>query len=73
MVPFLPLSLSLSYRMVKVRALFDYDGTEEGDLSFMADDTIITSSIDWAAGGWVEGTNGSRSGVFPSNYCTLIK
>ncbi len=58
--------------MVKVRALFDYEGTEKGDLSFMADDTIITSSIDWAGGGWVEGTNGSQTGMFPSNYCLLI-
>ncbi len=59
--------------MVKVRALFDYEGAEEGDLSFMAEDIILTYSVDWANGGWVEGTNGSRKGMFPSNYCILMK
>jgi hypothetical protein len=60
--------LSYPHRQIAVRALFDYEATEEGDLSFSIDDIIFTDKSTWAADGWLEGTFNGMRGMFPSNY-----
>ena len=46
-------------------AMYPYDSTEPGDLSFQAGEMVVVSKKD---GDWWTGTIGSRTGVFPSNY-----
>lgn len=50
----------------RAKALYDFHGTEQGDLSFQAGDTIqITGEEDEM---WWRGTLDGRTGIFPSNY-----
>ena len=51
-------------------ASYDFAGTEEGDLSFNADDIINVISTD---GEWWKGSLGGATGIFPANYVKLQK
>lgn len=53
---------------VRVRALYDYDATQDGDLSFGAGDMIITDGGAFSGDGWVSGTCHGNTGIFPANY-----
>lgn len=53
---------------VRVRALYDYEATQEGDLSFLAGDIIVTDGGAFSGEGWVTGDCDGRSGMFPANY-----
>lgn len=53
---------------VRVRALYDYDATQDGDLSFVAGDMIITDGGAFSGDGWVSGTCHGNTGIFPANY-----
>lgn len=66
--PPLPSSRSGASPLTKVRALYDYNGQQEGDLTFKKDDIITVikrtkSQDDW----WTGELNGKR-GLFPANY-----
>ena len=48
------------------RALYSYEGQQEGDLSFNADDHIIVfEALD---NGWWRGCHGDNEGWFPATY-----
>lgn len=57
---------------IEVRALYDYEATQEGDLSFNMHDIIITEQASWTPDGWLLGTCGDRTGLYPSNYTERI-
>lgn len=53
---------------VRVRALYDYDATQDGDLSFSAGDMIVADGSAFSGDGWVSGECHGRTGIFPANY-----
>jgi len=53
----------------RAKALYDFTGQQQGDLTFSAGDTIVLTKQD---GNWWTGTVNGRTGVFPSNYVELI-
>ncbi|TPX77174.1 hypothetical protein CcCBS67573_g01546 [Chytriomyces confervae] len=50
----------------RVKALYDFEGQRDGDLSFRAGEEIIV--LQKNANDWWNGRIGSREGVFPANY-----
>ncbi|XP_013878187.1 intersectin-1 [Austrofundulus limnaeus] len=46
-------------------AMYTYESTEQGDLSFQQGDIVLVSRKE---GDWWTGTVGGKTGVFPSNY-----
>jgi hypothetical protein len=46
-------------------ALYPYQSTEAGDLSFQQGEVILVVKKE---GDWWTGTTGDRQGIFPSNY-----
>uniref|UniRef100_A0A4W3J9C7 Intersectin-1 n=1 Tax=Callorhinchus milii TaxID=7868 RepID=A0A4W3J9C7_CALMI len=46
-------------------AMYTYESSEPGDLTFLQGDLIIVTKKD---GDWWSGTAGDKTGVFPSNY-----
>eukprot|EP00611_Tribonema_gayanum_P020880 TRINITY_DN3901_c0_g1_i1.p1 TRINITY_DN3901_c0_g1~~TRINITY_DN3901_c0_g1_i1.p1 ORF type:complete len:386 (-),score=91.32 TRINITY_DN3901_c0_g1_i1:129-1286(-) len=57
---------------IRVRALFDFEAAQPGDLNFKAGDIIITESAQWGMDGWVNGICNGQTGQFPSNYTERI-
>jgi len=55
---------------IKVRALFNYTGVEDTELSFKEGDLITVTYKDES--GWWEGELAGRVGVFPSNHVDVI-
>ncbi len=54
-----------------LKALYDYDPEEEGELQFKSGDEIVVTHRDDS--GWWTGTNPAGAiGVFPANYCTDV-
>lgn len=53
---------------IRVRALYDYEATQDGDLSFVAGDIIVTDGSTFSGDGWVSGTCHGETGIFPANY-----
>lgn len=54
----------------RVEAVYDFDGQEEGDLSFKIGAVIeVTGKEDDM---WWHGTVAGRSGIFPSNYTRAL-
>lgn len=53
---------------VRVRALYDYEATQDGDLSFLAGDIIVTDRGAFSGDGWVSGDCHGKTGIFPANY-----
>ncbi|XP_028938168.1 intersectin-1 isoform X2 [Ornithorhynchus anatinus] len=49
-------------------AMYTYESSEQGDLTFQQGDVILVTKKD---GDWWTGTAGDKSGVFPSNYVRL--
>uniref|UniRef100_A0A8C8SE41 Intersectin-1 n=1 Tax=Pelusios castaneus TaxID=367368 RepID=A0A8C8SE41_9SAUR len=49
-------------------AMYTYESSEQGDLTFQQGDMILVTKKD---GDWWTGTLGDKSGVFPSNYVRL--
>uniref|UniRef100_G3UMC3 Intersectin-1 n=1 Tax=Loxodonta africana TaxID=9785 RepID=G3UMC3_LOXAF len=49
-------------------AMYTYESSEQGDLTFQQGDVLLVTKKD---GDWWTGTVGDRSGVFPSNYVRL--
>lgn len=54
-----------------VRAKFNFQQTNEDELSFSKGDVIHVTRVE--EGGWWEGTHGGRTGWFPSNYVREVK
>ncbi|KAJ8607551.1 hypothetical protein CTAYLR_009495 [Chrysophaeum taylorii] len=57
--------------MIEVKALYDFDAVQSGDLAFKTGDVILTDEATFNAaggGGWINGELAGKSGVFPSNY-----
>uniref|UniRef100_A0A8C3TUB8 Intersectin-1 n=1 Tax=Catharus ustulatus TaxID=91951 RepID=A0A8C3TUB8_CATUS len=52
----------------KYIAMYTYESSEQGDLTFQQGDLILVTKKD---GDWWTGTLGDKSGVFPSNYVRL--
>ena len=52
---------------VPVRALFDYDGTEDDELTFKAGD-ILTRLSEKDEQGWCNGRFGGKVALFPGDY-----
>ncbi|KAJ3013764.1 hypothetical protein HKX48_005531 [Thoreauomyces humboldtii] len=57
--------------MTHARALFDCDGDTPQELSFKAGDSI-TDVRPAPDAGWLVGTLGSKTGLFPGNYVMLV-
>ena len=55
----------------KAKALYDYNGTHDYELSFAAGDTITVTQEDPATGWWTGECNG-KVGPFPGNYVERI-
>lgn len=53
---------------IRIRALYDYDATQDGDLSFRAGDMIIADGASFSGDGWVSGECEGNIGIFPANY-----
>jgi len=53
------------------RALYDYEGQKEGELSMKVGDLITVSSRD--EDGWWEGTLAGRFGQFPASYGRVFR
>lgn len=54
-----------------VRAKFNFQQTNEDELSFARGDVIHVTRVE--EGGWWEGTLDGRTGWFPSNYVREVK
>ncbi|XP_006159717.2 rho guanine nucleotide exchange factor 7 isoform X2 [Tupaia chinensis] len=54
-----------------VRAKFNFQQTNEDELSFSKGDVIHVTRVE--EGGWWEGTHNGRTGWFPSNYVREVK
>ncbi len=52
-------------------ARFDYDGEEDGDLSFSCDDVI--QLVSRRGDEWLEGELGGRKGIFPVSFVDIIE
>ncbi|KFV51498.1 SH3 domain-containing protein 19, partial [Gavia stellata] len=65
------LSQSLGAKKGKARALYDFHGENEDELSFKAGDTITElESIDED---WMSGEIQGKSGIFPKNFVQILK
>ncbi|KAM9049712.1 rho guanine nucleotide exchange factor 7 isoform 3-T4 [Megaptera novaeangliae] len=60
-----------SNNQLVVRAKFNFQQTNEDELSFAKGDVIHVTRVE--EGGWWEGTHSGRTGWFPSNYVREIK
>ena len=50
-------------------ALYDYQSTDDRDLTFVAGDVIMVHEM---SGAWWTGSIGDRSGMFPANYIAPV-
>ncbi|CAM9497428.1 unnamed protein product [Chrysoparadoxa australica] len=53
---------------MRLVALYAYEASQPGDLSFSENDIIVTDASTFTPDGWVEGTCEGRVGLFPANY-----
>ncbi|XP_052017918.1 rho guanine nucleotide exchange factor 7 isoform X3 [Apodemus sylvaticus] len=60
-----------THSQLAVRAKFNFQQTNEDELSFSKGDVIHVTRVE--EGGWWEGTHNGRTGWFPSNYVREIK
>ncbi|KAF4025829.1 hypothetical protein G4228_017919, partial [Cervus hanglu yarkandensis] len=60
-----------SNHQLVVRAKFNFQQTNEDELSFTKGDVIHVTRVE--EGGWWEGTHNGRTGWFPSNYVREVK
>ncbi|EAX09142.1 Rho guanine nucleotide exchange factor (GEF) 7, isoform CRA_a [Homo sapiens] len=60
-----------SNNQLVVRAKFNFQQTNEDELSFSKGDVIHVTRVE--EGGWWEGTLNGRTGWFPSNYVREVK
>ncbi|CAO2611428.1 Rho guanine nucleotide exchange factor 7, partial [Lemmus lemmus] len=65
------LDMTDSSSQLVVRAKFNFQQTNEDELSFTKGDVIHVTRVE--EGGWWEGTHSGRTGWFPSNYVREIK
>ncbi|OBA29051.1 DUF500-domain-containing protein [Hanseniaspora valbyensis NRRL Y-1626] len=56
----------------QARALFTFDGEEEGDLSFRKGDTINIIKKSESSNDWWTGELNGQEGIFPANYVQMI-
>ena len=54
--------------MSRVRAVYDYDAQEAGELSLRAGDIILVTKAKRTSQDWWEGIVSDRKGLFPANY-----
>jgi len=58
---------------VKLRALFDFEAIQQGDLSFKVGDIILIDDDKYAENSWIIGhTVDGKHGLFPTNYTELV-
>jgi hypothetical protein len=57
---------------VKVKALYDFEGTMECDLSFRKNAQITVLTRTASQNDWWEGQIFDRIGIFPANYVTFV-
>lgn len=60
-----------SNHQLVVRAKFNFQQTNEDELSFTKGDIIHVTRVE--EGGWWEGTHNGKTGWFPSNYVREVK
>ena len=67
-----PESPAVNTDRVMVKALFDFDGVQDGDLPFKDGEQFEASASEYELhatdGGWVTGWHNGIEGMFPSNY-----
>ncbi|KAI9323399.1 hypothetical protein BX666DRAFT_53973 [Dichotomocladium elegans] len=57
---------------IKVRAKYNFNGPEEGDLPFHKGDIITVTKRTDSQNAWWTGTLNSRTGIFPANFVELL-
>lgn len=60
--------LCIYFLLAEYVAMYTYESSEQGDLTFQQGDMILVTKKD---GDWWTGTLGDKTGVFPSNYVRL--
>ena len=53
------------------RALFDYTGGTDEDLSFKCGQEIVV--LEWINSDWVKGRLAGRTGIFPANFVEIVE
>uniref|UniRef100_A0A673CCK4 Endophilin-B1 n=1 Tax=Sphaeramia orbicularis TaxID=375764 RepID=A0A673CCK4_9TELE len=56
----------------KARVLYDYDAASSSELSLLADEVIIVSSVPGMDSDWLMGERGSQKGKVPITYLELL-
>lgn len=57
--------------IAEVLVLYDYDGQADDELTIRKGDVIL--DVKKMPGGWWEGQLGSKRGVFPDNFVSVIR
>ncbi|KAG4096483.1 hypothetical protein H8356DRAFT_1355349 [Neocallimastix lanati (nom. inval.)] len=60
-------------KILKVKALYDYEATCEGELSISDGDIITVTNTNTGSSSWWEGTGPKGQGQFPSMYVQYFK
>jgi hypothetical protein len=58
-----------SFQAEYVTAMYDFDGTNDGDLTFREGDRIKVVKKTASSQDWWEGELRGQKGSFPANYC----
>jgi len=53
------------------RALFDFTGDTDEDLSFKCGQEIVI--LEWINNDWVKGRLAGRTGIFPANFVEIVE
>eukprot|EP01134_Creolimax_fragrantissima_P002829 CFRG2829T1 len=55
------------------KALYDFEGEEDGDLSFKKGDSLLVTHATWSRNHWWVGEHNGEVGYFPGTYVNVLK